>query len=397
MQEIIINQNKEKLSVILLENGKIIEKYEETENKERIEGNIYLGIVRDVLPGMQAAFVDIGSGKNTFIHLKDAVPKIDESKYNFDEKIKDKNISDFIKSGMKILVQVKRDETAQKGARVSTHISIPTRYSVLMPNVDFITISQKIEDEQERNRLLEVAKELLPKGYGAIIRTAASKKTKEELKRDFEIAIEKWNNINNVVKQKEKNTKPEIIYKTPGLIEKFLVDVLHQDISKITVNNKGVLEKIEELIKQLDLKTKIELKENEDLLKIHDIEEQLEKLQYKKIWLKCGGYIVIEQTEALVAIDVNSGKYVGKKELEQTVYTVNKEASIEIAKQLRLRDIGGIIIIDYIDMKKDETREKIIQVLEENLKKDRSKTQILGFTKLNLLEMTRKHMVSNEM
>ena len=182
MQEIIINQNKEKLSVILLENGKIIENYEETENKERIEGNIYLGIVRDVLPGMQAAFVDIGSGKNTFIHLKDAVPKIDESKYNFDEKIKDKNISDFIKSWMKILVQVKRDETAQKGARVSTHISIPTRYSVLMPNVDFITISQKIEDEQERNRLLEVAKELLPKGYGAIIRTAASKKTKEELK-----------------------------------------------------------------------------------------------------------------------------------------------------------------------------------------------------------------------
>ena len=397
MREIIINKNQDQIDVVLMENGIIIEKYEEYETKNRMEGNIYLGKVQNVLPGMQAAFVNIGENKNTFIHFKDILPKVDETKQNAEEIMNEKNIKDIVKTGMPIIVQVKRDATNKKGARVSTHISIPSRFAVLMPNADFITISQKIENDDEKQRLMNIAKSVLPKGYGAIIRTAAKGKNDDEIKQDLEKAISKWKKINQKAKTIEKQKIPQILYKSPRLIEKFLVDVMDLEIDKIVVNDKNIFNQVLTLIEETNNdKIKIELKENKNLIQLHDINVQLEKIMHRKIWLKCGGFITIDNTEALTAIDVNSGKYVGTKDLEQTVFTVNKEASIEIAKQLRLRDIGGIIIIDYIDMKQEENKQKIIELLEENLKKDRSKTQVIGFTKLNLLEMTRKHMCSNE-
>lgn len=392
MREILISKTEEKTIIIISENGNIVEKYEETEEQKRLEGGIYLGKVSDVLPGMQAAFVDIGETKNAFIHLKDILPKLDVKKGNPDEVVNNSNIKDLVKKGSTLLIQVKRDSTNKKGARISTHISLPTRFLVFMPETDIITISKKIEDENEKNRLLEIVKKCLPDGCGAIIRTSAAGKSEEDLITDIKEIEKKWVEIKNKA-QKSKANAPIRLCKNPGMIEKVLTDMIDQNIDRIMVDDTKIYDKVSKFI--LNNKTRVEMSED-SILKMYDIEKQLEKANNRKIWLKCGGYITIDKTEALTAIDVNSGKYIGKESFEKTVFTVNKEASIEIAKQLRLRDIDGIIIIDYIDMKEEKNKEEIIKILEENLKNDRSKTQVVGFSKLNLLEMTRKHICSND-
>lgn len=359
-----------------------------------LEGNIYLGKIQNVLQGMQAAFVDIGEKKNTFIHIKDILPKVDTKVKDPEEAVKNNNIKDIVKVGMPILVQVKRDSTNKKGARVSTHINLAGRFCVIMPGVKFITISQKIEKEKERTRLIEMIEQHLPEGVGIIVRTSAEGKKEEDIIRDMKQTLEKWKNIQKEAKQETQ--LPKLVCENSDMVKRILVDLIDQDITRIIVNTQKEKQEIEQMLKENGQQIEIVLQKQESILDRYDLQTQLEKIENRKIWLKCGGFITIDKTEALTAIDVNSGKYIGTKSLEQTVYTVNKEASIEIAKQLRLRDIGGIIIIDYIDMKEKEHKEKIIQVLQENLKQDRSKTQIVGFTELNLLEMTRKHMCSND-
>ena len=394
MQEIIINKDKQNIKTIaIVENGILIEQYIEKEDKQRLEGNVYLGKVENILPGMQAAFVNIGEGKNTFIHLRDILPKVDITK---NETVDDSklNIKDFIKRGDSILVQVKRDSNNKKGPRVSKHLSLVGRYAVLMPETDIITVSQKIEDEKEQKRLKEEIAKILPENFGVIIRTSAVNKNINEIQKDINNLIKRWERIKDA---KNKEKAPYCIERNNGIIRKIIIDTIDNGIAKITTNDKNVFEEVQEILKEFEgTKIKLGLEEKEDILDTHNIRNQIEKLENRKIWLKCGGFITIDKTEALVAIDVNSGKYTGKESREQTVLKVNKEASIEIAKQLRLRDIGGIIIIDYIDMEKEESKKKVIKELEDNLKKDRSKTQILEFTKFNLLEMTRKHMFSNE-
>ena len=393
MTEIIIQKQKEKTIIALIENGKLIEYYEDnSQDNNRKEGNIYIGIVKDIIKGMQAAFVDIGSDKNSFIHLKDVMKKIDETKEKLDNNI---DITKILQPDMKILVQVKKDSTNQKGARVSTHINLPGKYIALMPNTDIITISQKIEDKKEQKRLIELVKENLSKGNGAVIRTSAEGKG-EEIIQDIKKVEEKWENIIKTSVDPELH-EPKLLYESESLIEKMLLDLADEKIDKIIVNTQKDLKKLEEYKKENKeyQNTKIELDKSKNILEKYDLEKQIEKMQNRKIWLKCGGFITIDKTEALTAIDVNTGKYTGTKNLEQTIYKVNEEATIEIAKQLRLRDIGGIIIIDYIDMKDEKNREKIEKLLKEEIKKDRSKVQIEGFTKLDLMELTRKHIISH--
>ena len=395
MREIIINETGDLTTVALVENGILVEKYEEKENQHRLEGNIYIGRVENVLQGMQAAFIDIGVDKNTFIHLKDVLPKKDINNSEENE-LEEEDIRKVLKTGMPIVVQVKRDSTNKKGARVSKHISLPGRYLVLMPDTDFITISQKIEKEEEKNRLINIVKEVLPQNYGAIIRTSADGKNEADIKKDIQILLEQWENINKKSKEKQKIV-PVLIYQNPGFIKKFIIDLIDHKIDKILVNKDKLHDIVLSILKELsEEKIPIIINKKDTILDIYDINDQIEKLSHRKIWLKCGGFITIDKTEALTAIDVNSGKYIGKEEPEATKFLVNKEASIEIARQLKLRDIGGIIIIDYIDMEEEKSKQEIIQILKENLKLDRSKTQIAGFSKLNLLEMTRKHMYSNE-
>jgi len=393
MLEILISREKEERKIALLENGKLLEYYVDEENSIMKEGNIYIGIVKDIVKGMQSAFVDIGTEKNSFIHLKDILDKIDESKENINPKI---DISDIIKTGQKLLVQVKKDSNLQKGARVSTHINLPSKYIVLMPNTDIVTISQKITDSKEKERLVKLVKENLSKGNGAIIRTSAIGK-EQEIIEDIKNIEAKWEKIEISFKN-DKGNKPKLIAKSENIVEKMLIDLPENSIQKITINNKKDYEKMLEFKeKKSYLKsTEIELIEDQDILDKYDVEKEIAKLENRKIWLKCGGFITIDKTEALTAIDVNTGKYTGTKNVEQTIYKVNEEATIEIAKQLRLRDIGGIIIIDYIDMKDEKNKEKIENLLKEKLKKDRTKTQVEGFTKLDLMEMTRKHICSHK-
>lgn len=394
MTEILVQKNKEKKEIALVENGKLIEYYDESKNEDRKEGNIYIGIVKDIIKGMQSAFVDIGTEKNSFIHLKDILPKVDETKGH---KIEKTDIFKVIKPKQKILVQVKKDSNSKKGARVSTHINLPSKYIVLMPNTNIVTASQKIENKEEQARLIKLVRENLSKENGAVIRTSAEGKT-EEIIEDIKKIESTWQNIIQTSINPNEN-KPELLYKSKDIIEKILMDLMNQNIEKIIVNNNKEKEKIENIIKEnKEYKNiKVEMKKQGNLFEIYDIEKQIKKSQNRKVWLKCGGFITIDNTEALTAIDVNTGKFTGtNNNLQSTILKVNEEATIEIAKQLRLRDIGGIIIIDYIDMENNKDKEKIIKLMNQELKKDRTKTQVEGFTKLDLMELTRKHICSHK-
>ena len=392
MLELIIEQkDKESKSIALVQNAELIEYYEQTNDIDRNEGNIYIGIIKDIIKGMQAAFIDIGTEKNGFIHVKDVLPKIDETKENYEKDLKIENI---IKRGQKILVQVKKDSSEKKGARVSTHINLPGKYIALMPNTDIITTSQKIEDENERKRLIKLVKENISKGNGAIIRTSAQNKT-EEIIEDIKRLENKWEDIIQTSVDPQ-NNKPQLLYKSEDIVERIFLDLTNKKIDKVIVNNQILFKEIEKIKKQNKEYQNLPIEIKDDVFSIYNLKNQIEKAKNRKIWLNCGGFITIDKTEALTAIDVNTGKYTGNKELEKTVYKVNEEATIEIAKQLRLRDIGGIIIIDYIDMKEQQNKDKIEKMLKEELKKDRAKTQIEGFTKLDLMELTRKHICSHK-
>lgn len=404
MKEIIINQNKDNSRIIaLVENGRLIEKYDEKQEERILEGNIYCGIIKDILPGMQSAFIDIGENRNAFIHIKDVIPKVSNTTGNKDENLGKYKIKDYLKPNTPLLIQIKKDEEDKKGARVSKHISLTGRLCVLMINVNFITISQKIEDSEERKRLKDLATEILSKNkenneneeYGLILRTGAMNKDKEEIRQDIEKLIKLWKEIEKSYNNVSKDNEPCLILKNYDVTSKFLTSVLETDIDRIIVNSEEMYDEIQEYLKNIN-KENVELilKNTEDLTQMYDLQEQIEKMLDRKIWLKCGGFITIDKTEALTAIDVNSGKFTGRKNSnkENTIVKVNKEATVEIAKQLRLRNISGIIVVDYIDMEDEKDRQEIIDLLTNELKKDRSKTQIMGFTKLDLLEMTRKKM-----
>ncbi|MCI9064050.1 MAG: Rne/Rng family ribonuclease [Clostridia bacterium] len=391
MLELIIDKNKQCETICLVENGKLLEKYKNDEEtkKNRLEGNIYAGKVNDIVPGMQAAFIDYGDTRKGFIHFKDAIPQIDEKI----EKLPiptDTDIRKVLKPNSKILVQIKKDSNDKKGAKVSTHISLPSKYIVFMPNTSIITISQKIDDSRQKERLVDLLKRNLPNGNGVVIRTAALNASDEEIIDDINRCCTKWKNIENRFNNSE---KCELIYESESIAEKIIIDL---KLDKVITNSKSEYEKIKETLESENITcTKLELSKQNNLLEMYDLEKQIKKSMERKIWLNCGGFITIDKTEALTAIDVNTGKFTGGNNLEETIFKVNKEATIEIAKQLRLCDIGGIIIIDYIDMKKEENKQSIENMLKDELKKDRAKTQVEGFTKLNLMELTRKHICSH--
>ena len=393
MLELIIKRIEKQRQIVLVEDGKIIEYYEEAEDDNKNEGNIYIGVVKDIVKGMQAAFVDIKKKKNSLIHLKDILEKKDEKK----EKTNiNQDISTVLKPNQKLLVQIKKDSNEEKGARISTHINLPGKYIVLMPNTDIITVSQKIENKEEQERLIKLVRENISKGNGAVIRTSAEGKEKELIE-DIKYVENKWTKI--VKDSQDENQKaPRQLYKSEDIVEKMLMDLANKEISQVIVNNSIDYNEINR-IKNENQEYKnlqIAVKSEESIFGIYDLEQQINKINNRKIWLKCGGFITIDKTEALTAIDVNTGKYTGNKTMEDTVFKVNKEATVEIAKQLRLKDIGGIIIIDYIDMEEEEDKKAIENLLREELRKDRSKTQIEGFTKLDLMEMTRKHICSHK-
>ena len=387
MKELIIFNEEHKKIIALVEDEELVEKYEEDESDKSIEGNIYVGKVQNIITGLQSAFVNIGEKRTAFIHSKDILPKVDITK---NEKQEIPNINKLIKPGDPIIVEVKREAIDKKGPRLSTHINLSSRFVVVMPNATFVTVSQKIENEEERNRLKEIAQKYLPENMGAIIRTVAENIKEEELKDDIEKTLEKWKKIQEIPIEKI----PQKIYDKGGILKKTIVDLVDNKLDRIVLKEKENYNSIKSILDEIGANTEIKI--DEEILSKYSLEKQLEALKSNKVFLKSGGFITIDKTEALVAIDVNSGRFIGKKNVEETVLSVNLEAAKEISKQIRLRDISGIIIIDFIDMSMPESKKLVQQEIMKNSKKDRSRVQVEEFTKLNLMEITRKHINSKK-
>ncbi|MEN8906372.1 MAG: Rne/Rng family ribonuclease [Clostridiales bacterium] len=391
VKEIVVDVGIEETRVALLEDKELVEIYIERPNNERLVGNIYRGKVSSVLPGMQAAFVDIGYDKNAFLYLGDA---INNKRYEEDE---DDSFQDYkkynsneIRPGQEMTVQVVKEPIGTKGPRITTHITLPGRHLVLLPNAEYIGISRRIESEGEKSKLKKMAEKIKPKNMGLIVRTASDGKNEEDMENDIKFLCKLWDNIKN----KEKTGHgPRCIHRDLSLIYRTVRDLFTWDINKFIINNRREHTKLLELVEMISpaLKLKVEyFSKSYDLFEFYHIESKFTKALESKVWLKCGGYLIIDKTEALTVIDVNTGKYIGGRNLEQTVLRTNLDAAKEIAKQLRLRDVGGIIIIDFIDMHEQENQQLVLETLRTELKKDRTKTTVVGMTGLGLIEMTRK-------
>lgn len=371
--------------IVLVECGKLIEYHLEKKEDKSILGNIYKGRVQNVLKGMQSAFVDIGIGKNAFLFVNDAL-------YGEDIIQKGLSVTKILKPGQEIMVQVSKEAMGTKNPKVTTNISLPGRYVVIMPNVDYIGISHRIEDEKERNRLLELVQQVKPNNIGVIIRTAAVGVSKEELYRDIENLAKIYGEI---IKLYNTVSAPNLIYEESNFIIKYIRDMLSDDIDEIIVNDKTEYENIVKYLRNLGIQKTDKVKfESGDLISMYGVDHQVNKILERKIWLKSGGFIMFDQTEALTVIDVNTGKYVGRSSLEETIFKTNMEAAEEIALQLRLRDIGGIIVIDFIDMNNENNKKKLLEFFKDKLQSDRTKCTVLGYTQLGLVEMTRKRVRS---
>ena len=378
--------------VALLEDRELVEIYIERQFPERLVGNIYRGKVCSVLRGMQAAFVDIGYKKNAFLYVGDAVPQKEYSDEVNDafSNVRNNSIDEILKPGQEITVQVIKEPAGTKGPRVTTHITLPGRHLVLLPNADYTGISRRIEKDIERSKLKKIADELKPEGMGLIVRTASEGKEAEEFTHDLNFLLRLWDTIRH---KEPAGPVPRCIHKELSLMYRTVRDLFTMDIDKFVINDQQQYEKVLELVDMISPSMKLRVEhfdKNDELFEYYQIESKIEKALAKKVWLKCGGYLVIDRTEALTVIDVNTGKYIGKSNLEDTVLKTNIEAVKEIAKQLRLRDIGGIIIIDFIDMHESEHQLMVLEALRQALKKDRTRTTVVGMTGLGLIEMTRK-------
>lgn len=377
-KEIIVEVGLIEDRVAILEDGKLVEIHIERKQEKKIVGNIYKGKTENVLPGMQAAFIDIGEDKNSFLYVDDLISE------------EDLPIEKKLFSGEKLLVEVIKEPIKPKGSRVTTNITIPGRYLVLMPKNKNIGISRKIEDEQERERLKKIVQEIKPPDMGIIIRTASEGKNKEELERDLNFLITTWEKI---LQKSAILPAPSLLYEDLNLLYRTIRDLFTTEVERLIIDSEEEYKKVLDFLDSFapHLKDRVYLfRELDNIFEYFGIEEEIRKALKKRVWLKCGGYIFIDQTEALTVIDVNTGKYVGKSKLSETILRTNLEAAEEIARQLRLRDIGGIIIIDFIDMDNKEDEQKVIDKLQEELSKDKTKTNIVDITKLGLLEMTRK-------
>ena len=404
---IVINSAPYETRVASLESGVLVDFLLERGDDRNIIGNIYKGKVIRILPGMQAAFVDIGMEKAGFLYAGDFVtPRLGfEDDENGEEDIAEDidihaarfpqeqyipPIEGMIREGQHLIVQVAKEPLGTKGARITSHITLPGRYLVLLTWSAHIGISRRIEDPGERERLYEIGERILQDGMGAIVRTAAEDRTETELKADMDYLVRHWDTIR---KKCEAASAPTLIHRELSLSLRAVRDMFTADMDRIVVDSEEEFVRIRDFASQFfpRLQDRIELYQgSQPVFEHYGIEIELARALDKKVWLKSGGYIVIEQTEALTVIDVNTGKYVGRSSLEETTVKINLEAVKEIVYQLRLRNIGGIITIDFIDMKTEENRDKVYQALVDALRADRSKTTICKISELGLVEMTRK-------
>ncbi len=402
--EIICNTTGREIRVGLMENGRLAELLIDRGDNRGYVGNVYLGRVVRVLPGMQAAFVDIGLERAAFLYVGDIVPDVLElSRRSVDEaeppteeapratpKAGLPPIQDLLKEGQEIVVQVAKDPIGTKGARLTTHIALPGRYLVFMPTVEHVGISRRIERDKERRRLREFVERNRRQGAGYIVRTVCEDQPTEALKADIDFLQRTWDRIQEAAKQKK---APAPLHADYGLVLRAMRDLFDEEVDRLVVDDKQVYDEVRSFMSDFmpKLRERVHLyRGQEPIFDTYGVEVEIARSLGRKVWLKSGGYLVIDQTEALMAIDVNSGKFVGSSSLEETTLMTNLEAVDEVVHQLRLRNMGGIIIIDFIDMDREASRTQVYQRLGEALKRDRARTNILKISELGLVEMTRK-------
>lgn len=406
--EILINVRPQETRVAYVEAGTLMDFKVERQQSPTLVGSVHRGVVSRVLPGMQAAFVDIGLDKAAFLYVGDIRTDLDSDSYPLadldneeplggieddEEKIPSREIKtpiqDLISEGQSLLVQVAKDPLGTKGARLTTHVSLPGRFVVYLPTVRHLGVSRKIESEVERDRLKNIVQKINPTG-GVIVRTAGEGASEESLRADIEY-LDRLSK--DIFKNYEKRKTPGLVHSEIDVELRALRDLMSESVTTVWVDDVEVHKKVVKFVSQLMPKFKQNIVLYEDkkpLFDLYDIDLEISRAVERKVWLKSGGYIVIDEAEALVVVDINTGRYVGKKDLEDTILKTNLEAVREIAHQLRIRNCGGIIIIDFIDMEKEAHRQKVMELLNEELSRDRAKTNVISMSELGLVEMTRK-------
>ncbi|MGC7869993.1 Rne/Rng family ribonuclease [Desulfosporosinus sp. SYSU MS00001] len=388
--EQLAKSKSQRIRAAVFEDGDLMDVFEDEGGSSHLVGNIYRGRVENVLPGMQAAFVDIGLEKNAFLYVGDAIPS--PSRFEDEDKgssVIQERIENILKPRQELLVQITKEPVSTKGARISVNLTLPGRYVVLLPQVSYIGVSRKISDAQERARLKDLAEKVKPEGMGVIIRTLAVGVDGEEIAEDIGHLVTTWQALERKIPHV---SVPGLVHKDVDLVSRLVRDWVDQDVEKITVDQEETAETLRQALREIEHPAvkRIFVMPGEDLFGRYGVDDEIRKALRSKVWLKSGGYLIIQQTEALSVIDVNTGKYVGQRSLEETVVHTNLEAAGEIARQLRLRNLGGIIIIDFIDMAAKENQQQVIEALEAACAVDKTKSQVLGLTQLGLVEMTRK-------
>src|SRR5665647_721674 len=377
VRDIIAETDPWESRVGIVEDDRLVEVF--WADQDESVGNIYKGKVKDVLPGLSCAFIDVGLNKNAFLYVGDVVGPGNR---------KDRNIAQLLKSGQEIMVQVKKEAFSEKGARVTGDITIPGHLLVLLPFQREVSISRKIIGNQKRNQLRSLIEDNKPDDVGVILRTACVEADSNEIKAELSELLKVWQDIQNRFDQQK---APSLVYEDIDVIERALRDYLDADIRRVIINNLKLKDKIDLFVKKKNTPYSFSVQYVEgDLFEKYGLEKDIRKALRRKVWLKSGGYLIIDVTEAMTVIDVNSGKFTGKDNFEETVYKLNLESALEIPRQLRLRSIGGIILIDFIDMQDKNNEENVISILRQEMEKDKAHSRIMGMTGLGFLEMTRK-------
>lgn len=387
--ELLINVTPSESRVALIENGILQEIHIERHTKKGLVGNIYKAKVIRVLPGMQAAFVDIGLDKAAFLHASDIAVYEELAEEVNTSQIERKDIRELVREGQAIIVQVVKDPIGTKGARLTTDITLPSRYLVFMPSVTHVGISQKIEDSAERERLKKIVSQVCDENGGFILRTAAEGVNEQELMQDATFLRRLWDKIQS----RKPGSKIHVLYEDLPVARRVLRDFVGTQIDRVRIDSNLTYRELKSFTEEYvpELSSTLEYYQGDlPIFDLYDVENELQRALGRRVDLKSGGYLIIDQTEAMTTIDINTGAFVGHRNLEETIFNTNIEATSAIARQLRLRNLGGMILIDFIDMMEPDHKKRVLHSLESGMAKDRAKSNIYGFTSLGLIEMTRK-------